>query len=762
MAPAEPYRPAVQGKNMQRHFGQVSGARAPTLVRSAVALALSSRSVFLCVVFSGGAALPAHAQVSSPAIQEVVVTARRREENMQDVPVAVSAISGAMIEQAHLPDTTQLAQFVPNVVFDNIEAGTPAGGAFSIRGISYQDVEKTFDPTVLVMVDGIVRGSGTGQTMSLLDVKNIEVLRGPQGTLFGKNAVGGIINITRRAPETGSVFGAVAAAAGNYGTQNVDGYLNLGGSNVALKLTAARHDHDGYFPNRTLQRDEGARTEEDYGVALLWPVTEDFSLKFSYDYKDIEGSPAPTLNISDRRAAGPGGDLLCSAFGQCAPGPGQTQAGDPFVNMGRRAAELSYEEHFAVTEANWDFAKDYRLTYLFGYLNSDDYIAFDSDGSPIDFFAIHRNGDYTQKSHELRVSRSGEAYNWQAGVYAWDSNSSDLQVYELTNYNDAFSGSSSSASVFGEGDIRFAQRWVATGGFRWIEETKEIFKPALGGGGERTDSDVIWRAGLRFEANDDLMAYFTYSTGFRSGGFSARASTLDVLQKGEAPETLENFELGVKTEWFDSRLRMNATVFHMLYKDMQIESNIPCPACGTGGQQTAVLNVGQATINGAELELSGQVADSWRLSGTVGLLDSEYDRFYTDLLGTGTPSDFSNLPLRRAPEATYSVQSINDLPVPIGELSFFIGYNWTSDYAGTINDHPGTHIDAFGMLNSSLTYKYSKNWNVAVFGNNLTDEGAFTHTYAVGPTPQGGSLWKFANPRVPRTYGLKVTYRYGE
>ena len=747
---------------MQRHISQPSGFSEPSLVNRAVALTLRRRSAAVWAVLSATTALPVYADSPGGAdksIQEVIVTARRRDENIQDVPVAVSAISGDLIEQAHLPSTNQLAQFVPNVIFDNIEAGTPGGGAFAIRGVSYQDVEKTFDPTVLVMVDGVVRGSGTGQTMSLLDVKDIQVLRGPQGTLFGKNAVGGIINITRRAPETGSVFGAVSASAGNYGANDFNGYLNLGGSNVALKLTAARLDHDGYFPNRTRHEDEGARTEEDYGVAVLWQPVEQFSLKVSYDYKDIDGSPAPTLNISDRSAPGAAGDLLCSAFAQCAPGAGKTQADDPFVNLGSRKAELAYKEDFAVAEANWDFAPDYRMTYLFGYLKSDDFIAFDSDGSPADFFSIRRSGEYEQKSHELRVSRSGRDYNWQAGVYFWDSDSGDTQIYELTNFADTFTGSSESSSVFGEGDLRFADRWVATGGFRWIKEKKEIFKESVGGGGERTDEDAIWRVGLRFEARDNLMGYLTYSTGFRSGGFSARASTLQVLQAGERPEMLKNLEAGVRSEWLDNRLRLNGTVFHMIYDDMQIESNIPCPACGTGGQQTAVLNVGKAAIDGAELELLGRVTDQWTLSGTVGLLDARYDKFFTDLLGVGTPSDFSNLPLRRAPDVTYSAQSIYDFTLPVGDLSFFVGYNWTADYAGTINDQPGTHIDSFAILNSSLTYKYDS-WTATVFGNNLTDEGAFTHTYAVGPTPQGGSLWKFANPRVPRTYGMKITYRF--
>jgi iron complex outermembrane receptor protein len=257
------------------------------------------------------------------------------------------------------------------------------------------------------------------------------------------------------------------------------------------------------------------------------------------------------------------------------------------------------------------------------------------------------------------------------------------------------------------------------------------------------------------------MAYFTFSQGWRSGGFSARANTVEVLESGQDPEKLDNYELGIKSDWLDRRLRLNATLFHMIYNDMQIESNIPCESCSTG-QQTAVLNVGKATIDGVELEFTGNPIENWTLTGSVGLLDAVYDEFFTDLLGTGTPADYSYLPLRRAPETTWALQSNYEIQMPVGDLSWFIGYNWTSDYAATIDDHPGTHVDSFGILNSSLTYQYSDALEFSLYGNNLTDEGAFTHVYAVGGTAEGGSLWKFANPRVPMTYGLKVIYRFGK
>jgi hypothetical protein len=203
--------------------------------------------------------------------------------------------------------------------------------------------------------------------------------------------------------------------------------------------------------------DEGYKTEEDYGAAILWQPVDEFSLKLSYDYKYIDGSPAPTMNISDRSDAYPVGDLLCSAYGQCAKGPMRTQNGDPFTGSGSRPAVMEYKENFGVVEANWDFAQDYRATYLYGYLSGHDDIAFDSDGSPADFFSVRRWGEYKQESHELRVTRSGDKFNWQLGGYLWDSESEDSNIYELSNFFDYFEGSSESTSVFGEGDLRFAE-----------------------------------------------------------------------------------------------------------------------------------------------------------------------------------------------------------------------------------------------------------------------------------------------------------------
>ena len=329
--------------------------------------------------------------------------------------------------------------------------------------------------------------------------------------------------------------------------------------------------------------------------------------------------------------------------------------------------------------------------------------------------------------------------------------------------------SSKSFSVYGEGDFRFQDTNVLTAGFRYIEEDKDLEKyvddrqgNALippGTKASRTDDDMIWRLSLRHEFEDGNMVYATYSTGFRSGGFSPRAATVEVMQRGQDPETLTNYEAGARTRWFDNRLQLNATLFHMIYDDMQIETSLPSDN-PENPQQQGFDNVGKATIDGLELDFIGRITDNWSLSGSLGLLDAEYDEFFTDLYASGTPQDFTDLELRRAPDVTYSITSDYGREIGPGDASFRLAYNWRSDYEGTLDNHSGTDIDAFGVLDASLGYQWG-NWTAAIFGNNLTDEDAYSHTFAVVPNALGGTFWKFATPRVPRNYGLQVTYEFG-
>lgn len=713
------------------------------------------------------AASPADTTASGSGLEEVVVLARKREESLQDVPVAVSTVSAEVLERAFVVDSTGLAQFAPNVVLDKVEAGTAGGAAFSIRGISYQDVEKAFDPTVLVFVDDVAMGSGTANVMNLLDVQSIEILRGPQGTLFGKNAVGGIINIHRKKPQLGEVSGKLRTTAGNFDTRNVEGFFNFGGDKAAIKLTGARLDHDGYYDNITLDTEQDERREVNYGAHLLWKPTDSLSFELQGNHIDQKGTPNPILNISDRTAVDGSGDTFCAFLGQCSPGPGQSQSGDPQVAVGDGFTYLELDSDTYIGQVNWDINDQYLLTYIGAYNKTFDDTAFDFDGSPAPLYHARKPGDYRQRSHELRITRSDPIFSGQAGVYFWNANSYTINIAPAL-FDRAWA-KSESFSVYGETDFRFAEHYVLTTGFRYIEEDKDLEKfvdDGLGGvsipagtKATRSDDDVIWRLGLRYEFTGGDMVYTSYSTGFRSGGFSPRAATVDVLMRGQDPEKLSNFELGARTRWLDNRLQLNLTLFHMIYDDMQIETSLP--AANGNGQQQGFDNVGKAKIDGVELDLLAQLTDHWTLSGNLGLLDAKYDSFFTDLYSEGTPRDFSDLKLRRAPDVSYSLSSNYEQDIGDGTANFRISYNWRADYEGTLDNHPGTAIDAFGLLDASLGYEIN-HWSVALFGSNLTDEDAYSHTFAVVPNAQGGSLWKFATPRVPRTYGVQLTYEFGK
>jgi iron complex outermembrane receptor protein len=197
----------------------------------------------------------------------------------------------------------------------------------------------------------------------------------------------------------------------------------------------------------------------------------------------------------------------------------------------------------------------------------------------------------------------------------------------------------------------------------------------------------------------------------------------------------------------------------MIYTDMQLDVSIPAPP--PANNQQAIENIGEATFDGVELDASFYSTDSWRLSGNVGWLDAEYEEFTADIYGLGVITDNTDLPLRRAPEWTFSIESVLERNIGPGIASWRVGYNWRDDYSGTLWDHPGTHVDSFGLLDMAIAYEVDS-WRFSLFGRNLTDEDEYSHTFVVAPTVEGGSFWKFAVPRPGTEWGIEAVYRFGD
>lgn len=729
-------------------------------------------------------ATPLHAALQ---LEEVVVTARKKEESIQDVPVAVTAIAGSDIEQAFTLDTTGLQAFAPNVVFDTVEMGTPGGGGFSIRGISYQDVDKGFDPTVLVSVDDVPLATGTGQVFDMIDIERIEVLRGPQGTLFGKNVVGGLINIHRTKPQLEETSGKLRARYGEYDKSSLDFMVNYGAEDWALKLTGGiARQGEGYVDN-IAGGDLWYRDTDRFGAHLLWQASDIFTAEFIYDYSTLEGEPGAVFNTSAGVADNPlGGDIFCVSGLTCSADANVPSSGSRDTAAINGATWNELIKHQATVRLTADISDDHTLTYVGSLMKADDDQALDGDGHSDTIYHFRRWGDFEQFTHELRLSRdSGSNFTWQAGIFnafAEGTNNQHTLVFAPPYSQEFGRTTSDSYSVFGEGDLALLDdKLIITVGARYINETKKLARAAwsnrddpdsinLGpnAGGSIESSKTIYRLGARYHFNSDIMAYITRSTGFRSGGLSPRAIDPEYLSRGYDPEVLTNHEVGLRTTLLDGALNFNLTAFHMDYDDMQVELAIAAER--PPGTQNFVVNAGKATIRGIELDFNWLVTDWWRLSGNVGTLDSEYDELFVNLYGfspisgTAYPErDESHLDLRRAPELSWGLSSVMNWDNSLGSITWRLSYSWTDDYEATTTNYPDSGVEATGILDSSITLDMEE-WQLSLFGRNLTDEDSWTHNYVVNAFREdidgNGALWRFAQRRPPREVGVEVLYKF--
>src|SRR5688572_10746006 len=351
-------------------------------------------------------------------LPEVVVTARLREESMQRVPEAISAVSSQQTEQMFQATTQAVEGLAPNLVFDRMGAG-PGAASISIRGLSFQDVEKSFDPAVGVALDGVALGTNTGAMLQIFDVDRMEVLRGPQGTLFGKNTIGGIINVIRPEP-TGELGTRLRIGGGSHASRNFAGVLHLPevGDQFAIKLFYTNRRQDGFDRNLHLGGARvGGMDTESYGAKLKWTPTQQLKLVYTYE-RDDDNSPIPgLLNVSLPT------DVLCAVFQHCSlDGQGVVpETGDPHVVNQNGSDEQFYRVDGHTLAVNWQLATGLALDYTFGHRDSDEQTDQDFDATALTFFQTRRTQAYHQNSHELRLNYDDGRVNLVSGLYFWDS-----------------------------------------------------------------------------------------------------------------------------------------------------------------------------------------------------------------------------------------------------------------------------------------------------------------------------------------------------
>jgi iron complex outermembrane receptor protein len=721
------------------------------------------------------------AQDSSFALEEVLVTATRRTESIQDVPVSVTSL-GSELKEASMRRLDDIQSFTPNVYLRK-HASSPGGLSISIRGVSSSEYDKSFDPAIGVIMDGMVLGTVSGSMLQNFDTKQIEVLRGPQGTLFGKNTTGGVVNVIRG--DVTMEWGVDASIAlGTDGQEEVKAVVNVPVIDdvLGIKLMASSTQGDGYVRNITLNEDVGGDDLASYGFAMLWRPTENFDLKFHYEKFQDDTDVSVFANGNDPS------HLACQLEGALwAVGCQTTDTGSDEDNVtGARVGSAETETDMYILTANWDL-DSVLLTSITAYQDRDEQYLNNFDPSPADLLYLDYFNEWEQFSQELRItSQFSETFEFVAGLYYWDVGYEQFWDVGRLTYNLDLIGVNSgqpadfplnpdslatngqaqdttSSAAFISADWHISDRWTITGGARYTKEEKE-FSGGNGslyyqGGDPRPDiavnyldfddewSEVTPKIGFSYRPNDDMMVFGSYTEGFKSGGFFGRQSNFTDVDAKYEPEYVKTFELGLKSEWLGGRMIFNPTIFLNSYEDKQESVLIPISLSNVS---TVVRNASTLDIFGVEMELLFQVTEEWNIRANYGYLDAEYDDFFADLNGDQTVTDNSDLEARNTPENSFGVTSTYVIPLGSGELSIMGSYRWRDEIYVLAGNEPESKMDSIENLDATVSYSFGEDarYRVSAFGRNITDqrEGQFAEI---------GGLTGWYSWNRPASYGVE-------
>ena len=761
----------------------------PTMFKTNKRLAIIACSAAIAASVQS---IPSWAQ-SELALEEVIVTATRRDESLQDVAVSVSAID-AELGQANVRRLDDLQTFSPNLYIRR-SPGIGSGASITIRGIGTQDSDKSLDPAIGVMMDGVFLGTSSGVLMQNFDVQRIEVLRGPQGTLFGKNTTGGLINIIR-GDVTMEWGGDFIVTLDEHGREDIKGVVNVPivDDKFGVKLFGAQVKSDGFVYNTTLEEDVGGDDVQNYGFAAKWQPTDNFDIKLHYEKTKDESDQGAYVNQNV------GTDWTCSIFGQCVTNTtdNENQNSDGTRNF----SDNEYDT--TILTANYDFG-NMVLTYIGAKRDMDEQNMQAFDASPATFLDMNYFNEWEQTSHELRLTSNFDGpLNFVAGLYSFEVDYE--QYWDVSHlhwgYNQVLGfplfadittptgvrtqgqrQETDSSAAFVSADWAINERWTLNLGGRYTKEEKDFsgddgsigYDPAAGEaratGHATWDRDDKWSeftpsASLRFNMTGNTMLWASYAEGFKSGGFFGRQANfrgnLDVTFQ---PESVENIEIGFKSSLLDGAMTLNAAYFTNDYEDKQESVLVPV---GIANVATIVRNAATEEISGVEVDLSWQITANWFLRANYGYLDASYENFVADIDGGAViePTDNSYLRPRNTPENTFGINTTYTLPIGSGTLQGVLAYRYRDsievDLVSQVPTKPVSPADSGGIgsmgsiydLSAQLSYMFSDDrYRITVYGKNLTDERELFNQTIGGIATRG--YWN-----DPRTVGVEFAVSF--
>ena len=757
--------------------------------------ALLSRASLIASVLVSLTAAPAYAQTSAAAAATaedngdvIIVTARRREESLLNVPIAITAISGDQLANQGSADITALAETVPNVTLEASRATNSTLSAF-IRGVGQQDPVSGFEQGVGIYLDDVYLNRPQAAVLDIYDVQRIEVLRGPQGTLYGRNTVGGAVKyVTKRLDDK-----AHLSARATYGSYNqADGVLTGSvavGESKVLRIggSVARLTRGGFGTNLTnglsnYNKDiwAGRGTIELHGTNVFARLTGDYT----HDTSNPRGGHRFIPGLVS------GTPVLANVY--------DTQGGLNYPVQDVKAWGTSL---FLEAEP----AEGLTFRSISAYRKDDSLTPIDFDALPtqdVDVPGIYRN---TQFSQELQVLVSKGKFNGLVGLYYLDASALtqfDVRLFVqypaptlLTAYTSADIHTETMAG-FADFSYDFTdQLSLSLGGrYTWDQRQGDVLRqfytgggsPVFGGAGNlffgpltnvhgtKTFTKFTPKASLTFKPNSDTTLYASYSQGFKGGGFDPRGvganAPVGVTQAeylSFKPEKVNSYEIGYKANLFDRRLYLATAAFWMDYTDVQIPGSVACTVSGLTTFCGVVSNAGKARMKGFELEARAKLIDSdagkLTLSGSLGYVDAKYLNYIT--IVAGAPKEVSQYRhIQNTPAWSGSASLDYAMPLADGTLNFGAGMSFKSKTYQFEIANPYLDQPAYQLFDASIVYHAPGNrWSLGVFGKNLTDERIKTSGYTfmradpttgVLVTPLASALGKegvlsayYANPR---------------
>ncbi len=740
----------------------------------------------------------------SAQLEEVIVTAQKRSESLQDIPVAINAYDAHAIESMGFLNAADIGAASPSLQ-------TPAypfssnNLALFIRGIGNADsIVITKDPTVGIYYDGVYAARSTGLLADLADLERVEILRGPQGTLYGRNTTAGAVNFINAKP-TGELGFKQILGAGNYGSWRSVSHLNLpSAGGLKAKFTAAFSDRDGWVENGGVNRIPGLdyndyyqKETSGYRVALRYDGLDNLVVDYSYDYSDMTTTP-PYFQYG-----GPTGGLSVGFA------PITHSFTDRLKNTrspvgGSKTAYYLPDSDTEVKGHNltvsYALGDNLTLKSITGYREFTDDVSqnFSQSFGGAGTLETHTMTDHDQFSQELQLIGSGERLSYVAGLYYFDENGKQTErqyldratvdltgiiALDLTAFPPTPCSDGSTAAPFcsdfsaffplylGEYTVKTdVTAWAAFGqttwtpavlddrleltlGLRYSDDDRDAVRTndgllwnSFGPGRSGSSMDKVdYTAVADFNWTDTVSTYLKYSTGFRSGGSSRNA--LDFNQAFDA-EDLTSVELGWKAELLNRRLRVNGAIFSMTVNDIILDF-LPDPVFNP--QFVESFNSGDADIRGVELDVQAAFTDHLLVGFNYAYLD--YD--INDAIFPDGSDRTKTTELVWAPENAYAVSVDYDLPVNVGEVRFHLDYSWQDDRFALANTDSGKVLVAdYGVLNGRISLAdvamFDGNWQFAVWGKNLTDEDSAN--YRIGATA--------ATFLQPLTYGAELIFEF--